>query len=746
MPTLAELRAQGLLSTNNKLIVTPVTPAKHSPAVERAISVARGTTGLITQRHKLNPFKNWDDVEKLGDFVVPPLMRAQPVSLVTIRQVCDWYVNDTPARIERALAAAAVSNASVATPAWKDESLGGELLPFNLPSTGPNALRPIPRQRKSYTQAVRVLGLLDHNTYKSPPSHAALLPLEAGEGKTAVAAMLIKRYQDNKYFATGPDMFAFQDIIYITPKRVKVKTQRFFDRCGIKDIGVRVIVTTYNELRSKSKQQWYKAVKDIDPTTGEEIDTYIYSFAPMCWPDLLIVDESHTIKKPKTETCKRVRALIGPQTRVLYMSATSAVTVNDLATFAITSQIPYDGRPITNRTWSQAAWAIGNADPKKPNKAAMERAAKFFGDAIIKPPRDPRKIKCTNKVVLCDFKTDQQRAFYMAAQERWLEQCDKLGKIPSERGAVMAATQNFCGAEELIKAETFADRAISALAEGKNPVIGVLRLDTVKETYGYLMHRTHPLTGKPLTRDNISVIWGGEKIILPEEVFSIQEFMQLQQKVANELDNDESLLEPAKVRAKYRKTKKYFQDRWKRVGKDGKPETQAEQAERVRWLKETKLDAQGEVEQQAEMDKFQSGKTDICIFTLSAGGTGVDLDQQHEGTRPRKMISTITYYLEQFIQAFGRCYRVSTISDVEQEVIFFRGTIVADHVAPKLAKKIESINAFSATGVNLEDDLVAAVVSGKVTTPVRDEELIPVEQSDALDEDLDADDDDNDTN
>ena len=734
MPTLAELKAsQGLTPTVPVKVPTPT----HPPAIQRAIAVARGNTGAVFTRHKLNPFTNWDDVETVAGFTVPALYRNQPVSLLTLRQACDWYVNDTPARIERSLKAAEVNKS--ATPAWKDEAMGSDLLPFNLPTEGPNGLRMIPRQRKSYTQLVKVLGLFNQSAYNSPASHAALLPLEAGEGKTAVAAMIIKRYQDNAYF--NPAAAPFQNIIYITPKRVKYKTQRFFERCGLKDLGVRVIVTTYHELRSKSKSQWYKPTKDIDPVTGEEIDTYTYSFAPMFWPELLIVDESHTIKKPKTETCKRVRALIGPDTRIIYMSATAAVVVNDLATFAITSQIPYDSRPITNRTWSQAAWGIGNADPRKPNKTAMERAAKFFGDAIVKPPRDARKIRCYNNVKLCEFKSDSSREFYMAAQERWLEQCERLGKIPSERGALLVATQNFQGAEELIKAENFADEAINALRDGKAPVIGVLRIDTVKEIYGHLMRYNHPHTGKPLTRDNISVIWGGNKIILPEEVLSFSDFVKVHEQVANELDNDDSQLEP-KVRAKYRKSLVYFRDRWKRVGKDGKPETAEEQAARVRWLKETRLDCQGEAEQQAEMDRFQSGQTEICIFTLSAGGTGVDLDQQHEGTKPRRMLSTITFYLEQFIQAFGRCYRVSTISDVEQWVLFFRGTIVADQVAPALSRKIGSINAFSATGVNLEDQLINAVVSGKVERN-KVEDFAVVEQDDALDEDLDEDNDEN---
>jgi len=734
MPSLADLQK----SAGQRVTVSPLgTPranrdTSHSPAVLAAMASARGKTGQVVQRHKNSPYHDWDMVEKEIGFTIPPNFRALPVSYLILKQLQDWYVNDTPRRIEESIKAQALLNAQTKTPAWKDESIGGELLPFNLPEDGVAPFRRIPRQRKAYTQIVRELGLFDPQTYRHPNSYAALLPLEAGAGKTAIAAMVIKRYQEQSYF--NPHAQPFNNIIYITPKRVKEKTARFFAKAHIQDIGVRVIVTTYNELRSSARKGWYKPCKTIDPNTGEEMDSFTYAVAPL-YPSLIIVDESHSIKKPTTATCKRVTALIGPHTRVIFMSATAAVTVNDLATFAIASQKPYNSRPINKNNWREVAWAIAYADPKKPNASAMKRASAFFGDSIVLPPADPRKIKCFNSVKVVDFKTDAQRNNYLAAQERWLEKCERLGKIPSERGAVMAATTVFTAAEELLKAEIYADEAIEELKLGRAPVIGVRYLDTVKEIYGFLMKRVHPLTNQPLTRDNISIIWGGEKIILPEECFTIQEHIRLQQKIAASEDGIDCL--DAKTKAKFRKTTRYFQDRWKREGEDGKTETPEAQAIRVRWLKETKLDAQGEAEQQIEVDRFQTGLTDICIFTLSAGGTGIDLDQQSPSIKPRTMISTITYWVEQFVQAFGRCYRISTVSDVYQRVLFFRNTIVADHVAPKLSKKMASTNAFSATGVNLEEDLVNAVLTGKAKAsiqPAFDVELdsSPVEQSDTL--------------
>ena len=110
------------------------------------------------------------------------------------------------------------------------------------------------------------------------------------------------------------------------------------------------------------------------------------------------------------------------------------------------------------------------------------------------------------------------------------------------------------------------------------------------------------------------------------------------------------------------------------------------------------------------------------------------------------MFATICYYLEEFVQAYGRDYRVSTVSDVYNYAVFFEDTIVANHVAPKLAKKLSSINSFSGTGVNLEEDLVNAVVAGKVKRKLDEEDTKAIatvsEQEDFTEEDEDSEDDD----
>lgn len=700
--------------------IAPSTPPKppENPSLLAAQQIARGQVSRVLTRHKTQPFKTWDEVEAFVGFAVNVVFKAMPLDYLSLRTWADNWVSGTEARIAASLAAAKLANAQVTTPAWKDDNLDN-LLPFNLPPP----LRNIPQQRKAYKQIVRELGLTDIGAYQNPRSKAALLPLPGGQGKTAIAAMVIKWFQENNYFKQGM-VIPFNNIIYITPKPVKQKTLRFFDVAGIKNLHLEVLVVTYTELRSKKWQAMFKEVKGVNPIDGAEFETYEYTM-PAFYPSLLVVDESHTIKKPNALTTKKVTALIGPDTRVLYMSATSAVTVNDLATFAITSGKKWDGRPITRHNWKEVAYSICQSDPRRPNAAGMKRAKEFFGDAIVCPPADPRKVKCYNSVKLLRFQTDKQRQQYATAQDRWLETCERLGKIPSERGAVMAATQIFAAAEELIKAPNFVDEGIEELKAGRAVVIGVRFIETVKEIFGDFMRRINPHTGKQFTRDDISIIYGGEKIITADEVYSNTEFQRVATRV-NESPEGELCL-TKKERAKFRKTMKYLSDRIRRE------ENSADQAARVAWLKETRLDAQDEFSRQEEMDAFQSGKTVVCIFTLSSGGTGIDLDHQHEGALPRTMLSTICYYLEQFIQAMCRCYRVSTISDTYQRVLFFEGTLIANHMAPKLASKIKSINAFSATGINMESDLVDAVVTGKVkptdlpppidTTPVEAEDM-----------------------
>jgi len=76
--------------------------------------------------------------------------------------------------------------------------------------------------------------------------------------------------------------------------------------------------------------------------------------------------------------------------------------------------------------------------------------------------------------------------------------------------------------------------------------------------------------------------------------------------------------------------------------------------------------------------------------------------------------------MEEIIQFFGRAYRgPTTISDVHQYSVFFENTIVADVVAPALARKLKVHNKCTGANSNFEDLLINAVVDGKVTKTAR---------------------------
>jgi len=690
-----------------------VKPAPQSPALLAAKATARNRTRQIIDRHTAAPFTSWAAIGTILSTEVPTSFKLQPLTFTTVNNFCNWYINSTAERIEAALKAGDAANESMAKISFAKE----DLIPFNLKPP----YRSINQQRKAVTQIV-------HELYLERHTNAVLVPLNTGIGKTAIAASVAIYLQEKNYFGAGD--FGVYNIIYLVPNRVKIQVKREFLAMGVKDMARAVHVVSYSEIRTKGFLQRFKKV--TEERFGAQTDAYKWILPPPC---LIIVDECHYIKKLASKCTRVVQGWLSSQhTRWIFMSATPAVVVNDLATFAMATRMKFGGQPITHNNWKEFAWSVSGKDPMKASATAMGAVKDWFGPAIINVPNDPRKFKSRNSVKLIKMR-EEDRPTYEQAEEAWLEACERKGKIPSERGRVLAATTMFRKAEERIKAPYFADLAIEAHAAGFAPVIGVSYIDTIKRTVERLTRQGH-------SRANMSIIWGGEKLITDDMVFSLEEFMRMQKRV-EKLENGVYDLD-RKDAAKYRRTLKHFTERWMIK------ESPEDQRARIEWLREMKLEAQSLEQQQEEIDRFQSGKTEFCLFTLPAGGTGVSLDHRYEHVRPRKTFGTITFYVEEIIQFFGRAYRgPTTISDVDQYSIFFEDTIVADVVAPLLSKKMRSTNKLAGTGVNLEDALINAVVEGRVTKaarPVIDMAEVTtaavVEDVDDVDDDDDDDEDD----
>jgi hypothetical protein len=152
-------------------------------------------------------------------------------------------------------------------------------------------------------------------------------------------------------------------------------------------------------------------------------------------------------------------------------------------------------------------------------------------------------------------------------------------------------------------------------------------------------------------------------------------------------------------------------------------------AARNEKLREMKLHNQNQKERHENVQDFLNGATEFCIYTLSSGGTGISLDHRYAHTRPRDVMSTMTYWAEEFAQALGRCVRITTLTDTRQSIYVPEGTILSDHMAPKLARKLKSVDAIGSSNVDLAGELEKALRDKATVIKLTAEDLSASESS-----------------
>jgi hypothetical protein len=300
---------------------------------------------------------------------------------------------------------------------------------------------------------------------------------------------------------------------------------------------------------------------------------------------------------------------------------------------------------------------------------------------FITPPADPQKVRAYNKVLLVDFASDEDRRFYLDAEARWLEAKERAGERPSERGAEMAQFTVMHQAGEACCVPIWGELIYKAWMEGKAPVCGVKFQETLRDICIYLVVK------KGVPREKIALIWGGAQIIKDDDRLNEDQIADLmikrhEQGVDSLTRREKALLKKNMAALKGQLRRNISAD---------------EAVKRDHWLKTLGLNKQTINERWMDNQAFQKGTKEICLFTASAGGIGIDLDHQYVTARPRVLFSTITYYGEEMLQIFGRCLRIATLTDVHQYMVFLKGTLAAMHIAPKLDKKLASINRY-ATG------------------------------------------------
>jgi len=669
----APKRLLGLATPVNKAKLAEVKSNAALDSAARAYKVqCQNHVARTESLFRLGQIKSWDDLKI--EFI-PPFTRAQPLSFMSMKAFLSQWVLSAEARFKATEEQRRLELASVSTKFVSAEETG-------IRTVGRFKLRP--RQRKAIDAIIETL--------RAGKTRAVICPLEGGEGKSVIGWAVLKYWQENQYFGHVAAKIPFQQAFFATKASVVIDMKLRGKACGVANISRGVEVISHQEWGSKRMKAFFG--EEEVTSYNQTVKRYVYRMPP---PAVIIIDECQDYKKPGSQKSKYleaiVRAGVAAGSVFIFMSATPWVTVNDTWLFCIATGREFNGEPLTRESFPAFARAIAaraGAKPSDNDPAAIQEFRREFHDCFVIPPRDPRKVKAYNSVLLAEFESPEKRQYYEQTMDRYRAELERCGKGDSEVNK-MTVFGKMRHAEEQCKCSTFAKLMKESHNKGFAPICGVSFTSSVKEIVRCLVFEH----GVP--RNKISIIWGGNEIVTKERVAKIigpQIFDQIGSYVLRYYRDRDSMTADEK-----NAVRKYL--RWVK-DQAQMDETESQQALRHSELVTLRLDKQTLDQRHAEKEAFQNGDTEYCIFTLSSGGVGIDFDHQIEGVRPREGFFTICYWVEEFMQALYRAMRVATLTDVHQHIVFFKDTIVANHVAPRLDVKIKSVRA----GVTIDDTFV----------------------------------------
>jgi len=444
-------------------------------------------------------------------------------------------------------------------------------------------------------------------------------------------------------------------------------------------------VTNYDQLRSKEGEKFFSektVVRD-----GVEVLEVVVQHRLL--PRVIIIDESQKVKNPKTKQHRYIQAIIKLPREIrpwiIFMSATPWTRVIDAKCFVTASEIPLLGFPVDDSHWDEVSANIStDGDPMLHSPKAIGTLRDLSEDWIIDIPTITGKYRAYNSCKLIDFKNVESRARYLAAWERFEQKCAKMGRdTPNGHFEELVALGQFRQAAELERAEIFADEAVSRLAkDNKSIIIAAAFRGTIARCVRYMIKK------HGVKREDISLIWGGDDSFEQSGRLTQKEIMDYGFRIA--------------------KGEKLPEAIWRKLNKE--LATADEDVQEIKELAGVKLDlgSQSREQRQREIDRFQTSRTRICLFTQASGGTGVSLHHtnqwfevfykkhftclnpteapEHREYRsnatgkvfrsyPRYVMVTPTYSGQDFVQTLGRGHRsMFSLSDTYQDVCWFRNT------------------------------------------------------------------------
>lgn len=375
---------------------------------------------------------------------------------------------------------------------------------------------------------------------------------------------------------------------------------------------------------------------------------------------------------------------------------------------------------ITNESWMTLAKTLAtDSDPYLHSPAAMDRAVKVFAPYIHRVPTPSGKFHAINNCKLIDFRNAEEQAYYDEAMKRYIEECARLKKNPAEgHWQMLVAFGKFRRAAEEVRAATIADLLNDVVVNQQKAGVACccFRNTIARIVRALVLHHGYK-------RDDISLIWGGNDIFDVTKRLKQEEIQKYLIDMALGKDIPKKII---------------------RLIEKQLVETEEESAEILESKDiDLRLGSQSRQDRQREIDRFQTGKSKICIFTFSAGGVGLSLHHTDKDDRgnpvsllPRRTFLTPTYSAQDFVQGLGRAHRsIFSLSDTEQSILFYKGTIEVA-VMNKVSVKLKCLSKVVRQRESWQDAILNPDVEDKMYVEDTQSEIdMATDESESDDED-----------
>ena len=524
---------------------------------------------------------------------------------------------------------------------------------------------------------------------------AMLLLASTGTGKTFMFSGTVRRLLDTGF--TNGKTFGVVHILIVTRSTIVEQTDRVLlnnYKTGIKDA---VEVLNIEQLRSRAGKQWVDEVTYIE----DGIEKTKWVWKPFLHPCVVVWDECQALKNEGSIQHQIACALNDmPNVTQIFVSATPYTRVSEAKCFAVATGKDISSvlglpnyTPLTNKNWpTYAKIMAGHGKPEDYNEAAVERLTKDLDDYIVRVKGVRPQFDAINVIKKIHFQTKEERIEYETAYERYLKEKQKLlemkiaaGQKVAEEGeggmAILVEFLKFRMAAEKCRRKWIADRMLALVREGYAAVAAL-------NFKGSMIEIVKLLDEAGVPRDKISLVWGGGQTGLTEKQKAKKAIMEKSEQLKLIGMDTTELLKSLSL-----------DDVEDRVMQD-LPE-------------HLRLGPQSKEERQKEIDRFQSGKSLFCMYTFRAGGVGLSLHHTDEQTkqkvrhqkngyailediplipvRPRYTIVAPTYSAIELVQGLGRCPRLTSLSNTNQELVFYTGTI-EDDVAAIVSNKLRCLS------------------------------------------------------